>query len=381
LARWNAGEPLIAALGPAPDRAALAAALASVAEESDVHEQVAYLAAQRWPRVALEVMLPRADPATLDRLLTDGGLAFERQTPMPSKMVFVAEPLELHKVPDGTGLTVRGAADDALIDAVVRAAGPALVELRFMHDARSGWSEPGWRGLDRSVVRRLRCWTSSPEMVRSLLDGASGIDELHVTHDALDDDRVPDTLRSLRLEGTRDTLLRASLARALARCPWLTRVWIDAACDAAAITALASLPLVELTLWKGRFGDDGARAVARCRTLEEVIVRGGTIGDDGAEALAALPAVRRLWLDRNRVGARGAAAIAAMTCLEDLQLDGNLIDDAGALALARLRGLRTLSLMENPIADPEALRPVLAAAAHDVSLVFGDRTDAFGTAY
>src|SRR3954470_16758833 len=103
-------EHRLSMLGATPDRAALASALACVADDPDVHDGMAYVAAQRWPRAMLEVLLPRASAITLDRLIDGGALAFERQPPMPSKMAHVPEPLELHAVPDGTALAVRGPA-------------------------------------------------------------------------------------------------------------------------------------------------------------------------------------------------------------------------------------------------------------------------------
>jgi hypothetical protein len=373
-------EHRLSMLGATPDRAALASALACVADDPDVYDGMAYIAAQRWPRAMLEVLLPRANATTLDRLLDGGALAFERQPPMPSKLAYVAEPLEVHAVPDGTALTLHRAAPVEVIDSVVTAAGSALVQIQFWRSADATWSEDAWKNLDRTALRRLRI-SDGRGGARCLLDGASGLEELDVYQDDLDDDRVPSTLRSLRLRGTRDQHLRSSLPHALAGCRSLGKLDIAPSVDDADIAALATLPLVDAVFWNSRCGDEGARALGRCVTLATLIIPGGTIGDEGARAIATLPAVRRLWLDRNRIGAAGASALASMRTLEDLLLDDNLIDDAGARALVGLRGLRSVSLIGNPLTDPDALREVLAPVARDVHLVFGDRLDGFGSPY
>lgn len=45
---------------------------------------------------------------------------FEKQTPVPSKLVYVPEPLEVRAAVDGTQLIARGPAPDGLIEAVLR---------------------------------------------------------------------------------------------------------------------------------------------------------------------------------------------------------------------------------------------------------------------
>lgn len=371
--RLEAGEAAIALLGSAPDRLAIERALAALDDE--LHAYVAHHVTRRWPRIVLPILLPYGDVALLDRLVHDPALSLHPQPPM-SKLVRPSSPLEIEKVRDGTRLVVHGDADDDVVDAVIAAVGSALSELHYCHER---WSERAWRRLDRSALRRLHCahLENGKEMARFVLDGAYALEQLTIDHKSLDDDRVPSGLRELVIEADDEEVLRPALAEAIGGCRSLETLRMDVTVSEASIAAIASAPLVELVLWHASIGDEGARALARCRTLEELWLHGGTIGDDGATALASLP-ISQLHLDRNRVGARGATAIAAMTSLDELSLDDNLVDDEGAAALSRLRGLRALSLRGNRFADPEALRVMLAPVAREVSLVVGDRTDSFG---
>ena len=363
-------------LGADPGREAVAATLAAVKDQPDLYLAVAYWVGQRHPRLALPVLVPNADDATLAVLLADPQFSFDCQTPWPSKMVWTGQPIELRTCVDGTKLIMRGPADAALVDRVVRAIGGALVELDLDDRAVAEWSPSTWERLDRRNLLRVSL-PCNRAVVRTILEGASTVEELRMPHDALDATLVPRSLQVVELYGTEDEMLSAELVAALASCPHLDDLWIHPRVDDAAITVLARLPLVRFIVWSGACGDEGARALSNCDTLEELLLRAGTIGDVGAAALARLPEVTELWLDGNRIGAGGVAALAEMASLTTLLLERNAIDDAAARPLARMRGLRRLSLMGNPIADPEALRPLLADVARDVFIVDGDDDDPY----
>lgn len=113
---------LLKGLGASPKPGQVRALLDSIYEDVEAFSTVAYESARRWPRIALAVLLPRADDDTLDRLLSHADLALEKQTPMPSKMVFVREPLHLRAVSDGKELIVDGPAPTDLMEMVLAAA-------------------------------------------------------------------------------------------------------------------------------------------------------------------------------------------------------------------------------------------------------------------
>jgi hypothetical protein len=308
----------------------------------------------------LGVLLPHADDATLDRLLADEAFAFERQTPVPSKMVVVKEPLELRAAADGTRLIARRPTSEALIDLVLRAAGPAITELEILDDVMAAWSESAWTRLDRPALRTAKLQGENSAAVSSLLSGATGLSTLRVDHAVLNADEIPSALCRLELEG--GGAVRARLLQALARCPALSYIDIASPVDADGMAALATVPaLTELFAWGSGCGDSGAKAIAAAPAIAELTLTSADIGDDGAEALAAMSSVWRLWLSRNRIGARGASAIARMSGLDDLSLDSNSLDDDGVRALSPLRGLSRLTVKHNPFSDPEA---VLAALRH-----------------
>lgn len=358
---------LLKGLGASPKPGQVRALLDSIHEDVEAFSTVAYESARRWPRIALAVLLPRADEDTLDCLLSHADLALEKQTPMPSKMVFVREPLHLRAVSDGTELIVDGPAPTDLMEMVLAAAGPAITRIDIRNEAMNEWSEAAWAHLDRGAVREARLCGENASAVRSLLSGAVRMSTLRVEHAAMADDIVPPGLHCLELRS--DGVVRTSLLRALATCPQVSHLIIGGEIDAEGMAALAALPaLTELYAWSSNCGDAGARAIARAPVLSELALIRAGIGDDGAEALSTMPTLQLLWLSRNHIGGRGAAAIARMTELEDLTLDGNVLDDVGVRALAPLRGLSSLSVKDNPFTDPEAVHADLLHVAERVEV-------------
>lgn len=117
--------------------------------------------------------------------------------------------------------------------------------------------------------------------------------------------------------------------------------------------------LRELWLYKNKFGDAGAKALAHCEklsNLQYLSLYSNKITGEGAAQLANSPILSNLEtldLSFNRVGDAGAAALANSPCLKKLKvlhLDANGIGYQGMKALGEstaLKSLTTLNITHN----------------------------------
>ncbi len=116
---------------------------------------------------------------------------------------------------------------------------------------------------------------------------------------------------------------------------------------------LATLPDIErLVLRESPLSDAGFRALAGCRSLEDLNVPQATCTAAGIASLEALPSLRRLRLGgANLQGSEVARAIARLPGLRSLHLIDVAIGDEGLDALAELSTLRNLYLDGAGVSD------------------------------
>jgi hypothetical protein len=112
----------------------------------------------------------------------------------------------------------------------------------------------------------------------------------------------------------------------------------------AAIGAIARMPaLRELQIQDDPVGDAGARALPK--QLTRLYASGCQITDVGAAAIAELPALVEVDLTQNDgIGDEGARAIARSKSLRRVRLAWDKIGDAGAKALLEMPKLESLEL-------------------------------------
>ena len=133
--------------------------------------------------------------------------------------------------------------------------------------------------------------------------------------------------------------------------------------DDEAVQLAEVLPLctsaTELSLWKNKISDRGAKALAAAFAegampkLEGLVLKYNQIGDEGAVALAeavgkgALPELKDLLLNNNQIGDEGAKALAeavgkgALPKLKELFLQGNKLSQTARKAWEAVRAKRS----------------------------------------
>ncbi|WAS97392.1 TIGR02996 domain-containing protein [Nannocystis punicea] len=172
--------------------------------------------------------------------------------------------------------------------------------------------------------------------------------------------------------------VRLAGARALAAAPqfaglrelWLGASHLGAEGAKAVATGLPNLTLLDL--YDNDIGPKGVRSIARrLKHLRTLDLSHNGIGIEGVQAIAgaeSLAGLRELWLPYNELDDEGAAALAKadrLTRLELLDLRDNGIGPSGIeelLAKKWLSRLETLLLDDNPLGDEAA--QALAKATH-----------------
>jgi Leucine-rich repeat (LRR) protein len=118
---------------------------------------------------------------------------------------------------------------------------------------------------------------------------------------------------------------------------------------------LQGLPLRELHLPPGTFGDKGGASLKNFPGLEHVYLPFTLVGDETAGALAKLPGLQTLYVDGTLVSDAGAAALAKSKSLKLLSIDENAIGPKGLVALAQSQSLTRLSVCGTPLSRKDLL--------------------------
>lgn len=118
------------------------------------------------------------------------------------------------------------------------------------------------------------------------------------------------------------------------------------------LARIAQLPLLKtLRVYDSRLTSDGLAPLAKCTSLEELVVGGKDLDDRALLHIGRLPRLRHLVLTRGSFSDAGLAHLQSARSLKSLCLNGLPITDAGLAHLAKLDNLECLELASTKVTD------------------------------